>query len=76
VRTGKHLLQHERVHKYHEVLQQVQAEHDQFVILAAVARHLATVGEEHEVFGAVPVLDDVQAVVDFAPDRPGLRMRT
>ena len=33
----------------------------------SVAAEFTAPGEEHEVVGAVPVLDDVEAVVDFPP---------
>jgi hypothetical protein len=36
------------------------------VILASVARQLAAASKEYEVIGAVPVLDDVQTVIDLA----------
>ena len=67
--AGEDLLDHEGVHVDHAVLQQVQAEHAQLLVLAAVAGELAPAGEENEVVGAVPVLDDVQPVVDLAPER-------
>jgi len=66
---GEHLLDHEGVHVDHAVLQQVQAEHAQLLVLAPVAGHLAAAGEEDEVIGAVPLLDDVQPIVDLAPER-------
>ena len=66
---GEHLLDHEGVHVDHAVLQQVQAEHAQLLVLAAVAGELAPAGEEDEVVGAVPVLDHVQPIVDLAPER-------
>lgn len=44
----------------------MQGEHADLVILTAVADHFAAAGEEDEVVGAVPVLDDVQAFVDLA----------
>ena len=43
----------------------MQREHADLVILAAIADHFAMAGEEDEVVGAVPLLDDVQAFVDL-----------
>lgn len=62
----QHLLQHEGVDVNHAVLEQMQREHTDFMILATIADHFASAGEEDEVVGAVPLLDDVQALVDFA----------
>ena len=66
VRLRQHLLEHERVDVDHAVLEQVQRQHADLVVLAAVAGQLAAAGEEHEVVGAVPLLDDVQPFVDLA----------
>jgi hypothetical protein len=46
----------------------MQREHTDLVILAAIAGHFAMAGEEDEIVGAVPLLDDVQALVDFAAE--------
>jgi hypothetical protein len=62
---GENLLKHEGVDEDHAVLKQVQAEHADLLILAPIAGELAASGEEHEVIGAVPVLDDVEPIVDF-----------
>jgi hypothetical protein len=59
------LLQHEGVDERHAVLEQVQAEHAEFVILMAIAAELAATGEEYEVVGTVPLLDHFDPVVDF-----------
>jgi hypothetical protein len=68
LRLRQHLLQHEGVNVNHAVLEQVQCEHADFMVLAAIADHFASTGEEDEVVGAVPLLDDVQALVDFAAE--------
>jgi hypothetical protein len=44
----------------------VQREHADFMVLAVVAGQFAAAGEEDEVVGAVPLLNDVQALVDLA----------
>src|SRR4051812_28465936 len=67
VRASENLLEHEGADEDHAVLEQVQAEHAQLLVLALVARELAAAGEEHEVIGAVPVLDDVEPIVNLAP---------
>ena len=67
VRLRQHLLEHERVDVDHAVLEQVQRQHADLVVFAAVAGHFAAAGEEDEVGGAVPLLDDVQPFVDLAP---------
>lgn len=68
LRLRQHLLQHEGVDVNHAVLEQMQREHADFMILATIADHFASAGEEDEVVGAVPLLDDVQALVDFAAE--------
>jgi hypothetical protein len=65
VRLGQNLLQHEGVDVHHAVLEKMQVEHADLVILSAVADHFAATGEENEVIGAVPLLDDVQTFVDL-----------
>jgi hypothetical protein len=47
----------------------MQAEHAQLLVLASIAGELAMAGKEDEVVGGIPLLDDVQSVVDFAPQR-------
>ena len=68
-RARQDLLDHEGVDVDHAVLNQVQREHADLVVLAAIAGHLTAPGEEHEVCGAVPLLDDVQPLVDLAAQR-------
>ena len=65
----RHLLDHEGVDVDHAVLHQVQRDHADLVVLAAIAGHLTVPGEEHEVCGAVTLLDDVQPLVDLAAQR-------
>ena len=68
-RARQDLLDHEGVDVDHAVLHQVQRDHADLVVLAAIAGHLTAPGEEHEVCGAVPLLDDVQPLVDLAAQR-------
>jgi len=46
----------------------VQRQHCQLLLVAAVAGDLAALAEQDEVVGTVPVLDDVQTLVDFASE--------
>jgi hypothetical protein len=46
----------------------MQGEHADLVILTAVADHFAVAGEEDEVVGAVPLLDDVETFVDLTAE--------
>jgi Transglycosylase SLT domain len=64
---GEDLLQHEGVDKDHAVLEQVQAQHAEFVVLATIAAELAALGKEHEVVRAVPMFNDIEPIVDFPP---------
>lgn len=50
-------------------LQQVQAKHRRFLIFQLVRRNLAPPAVKDEAVGAVPVLDHIQPLVDFAPQR-------
>ena len=74
VRPGQYLLQHQCVDVDHAVLQQVQAQHADFLILAPVAREFAALGKEDEIIGAIPLLDDVQAFVNFPAQRLRLQV--
>ena len=73
---GEDLLDHEGVDVNHAVLQQVQAKHADFLVLATVAGELAAAGKEDEVVGAVPMLDHVQPVIDLAPERLVMQVAT
>jgi len=57
-------LNHQCVDVDHAVLNQVQREHTDLVILSTVADHLAATGKEHEIGGAVPLLDHVLDIVE------------
>ena len=67
VRLRQNLLQHERVHVDHTVLQKVQRGMLSSLILVPIARQLAAAGEKHEVVGPVPLLNDVEPLVDLPP---------
>jgi hypothetical protein len=66
LRLGQDLLKLERIDVHHAVLQQMEAQHRDLVILAAVAGKLAAAGKEDELVGAAPWLDDVQPLVNLA----------
>lgn len=74
IRLSQHLLQHERIHVHHAVLQQMQRQHADLVIFAAVACHLAAARKEDEVVGAVPSFDGVEARVDLAAQRQAVQV--
>jgi hypothetical protein len=59
------LLEHERIYVEHAVLQEVKRQDADLVILASIARQLATSGEEDKIVGTVPLLDHVQSFIDF-----------
>ena len=65
---GEDFLQHERVHVDHAVLQQVQRQHADFLVSAAIARHFAASGEIDEVVRPVPSLDGVVRI----PTKPAM----
>lgn len=46
------------------------------MVFPAVAGHLAATGKEHEIRGAVPLFDHVQAVVDLAAQRFRMQILT
>ncbi len=57
------MLQHQRVDIDQADLEQMEAQHRQFLVLQLVCRHLAPFAEEDEAVGAVPVLDHVQSLL-------------
>ena len=61
MRQGQHFLNHQCVDIHHAILNQVQREQADLVVFVRVAGHLTTPGKEHEIRGAVPLFDDVQA---------------
>jgi hypothetical protein len=46
---------HESVDVRHAILEQMQREHPDLVILAAIADHFTMAGEEDEIVGAIPL---------------------
>jgi len=66
---SQNFLDHQRVGVDHAVLDRMQREHTDFVVLPAVACHLASACEEHELGRAVPLLDNIQALIDFPAQR-------
>ncbi len=61
------MLKHQRVDVNQRVLQEVQRQHRQFLILLSVGRDLTAFAKRDEVVDAVPMLDDVEALLDLAP---------
>jgi hypothetical protein len=54
----------------------MQGQHGEFLIVQAMAGHLAASAIEDELVGTGPVLDSVQAGVHFAPERFRLSIPT
>ena len=60
---GQGLLEHQGVDINHTILKQMQREHADLMVLAAIARELAMASEENEIISAIPLLNDVQSFV-------------
>ena len=65
-RFGEDVLDHQGVDVDERGLEDVQGEHPELLLVAAVGRELAALAEEDDVVDAVPAFDDVQAGVDLA----------
>jgi hypothetical protein len=65
-RLAENALHHERIDVDQAVLEEMKAEHAGLVILVPVADKLAALCEKDEVVGAVPLIDDVEALVNLA----------
>ena len=63
---GQYLLDHEGVDVDERQLNQMQTEHPDLLIVDPVGGHLAALAEEDEVVDVIPVLDDVETLVDLA----------
>lgn len=64
--VGEDVLDHEGVDVDQGGLEDSQAQHGQFLLVAAVGGDVAAFAEEDDRVGAVPGLDDVKAFVDLA----------
>ncbi len=62
------LLEHEGVDIDHAVLEHMERQHADFVVVSAVAGKFSVSGEEDEVVGTVPLLDDVEAFIDLTAE--------
>jgi hypothetical protein len=73
MRLCQDLLQHQGVDIHHAILEQMQGEHADFMIFAAIAGHFAATSEEDKIVGAVPLLDEApstwQLQIDGKRDR-------
>lgn len=74
MRPRQHGLDHQGVDVDHAVLDQMEREHADLVVLTTVAHHLAAAGEEDEIGRAVPLLDDIESLVDLAPQGLGVQV--
>jgi hypothetical protein len=63
---GEDVLDHERVDVDQSGLEDVQGEHPELLLVAAVAGEFAALAVEDHGVDAVPRFDQVQAFVDFA----------
>src|SRR6266540_3369707 len=68
--VSEHVLDYEGVDVDQGGLQDPQAQHRQFLLVAAVGGDVAALAEEDDAVGPVPRLDHVQALVDFALQVP------
>jgi hypothetical protein len=66
---GEDALDHQRVDQDQGVLHEGHAQDGHLLIIEAIGRDLATLAVIDEAVGAVPVLDDLQALMDLAADR-------
>ena len=71
---GQDFLHHERIDVDHAVLQKVQRQHADLLVFAPVAGHLAPAGKIDKIVGAIPALDNVQALMDFATQRQAVQV--
>jgi hypothetical protein len=65
---AEHPLNHQRIDIHHRVLQQVQRQHRHLLIFSAIGRDLAPFANENEVVGTVPVLDDIESLLNFTSE--------
>jgi hypothetical protein len=71
---GEDLLEHEGVHVDHAILRQVQRQHADLLVFAAIARHFVATSQIDEAVCAVPSLDGVEPLVDFAAQRQAIEV--
>jgi len=64
-RLRQHALEHESVDVHQADLEQMQREHRQLLFVEAIGADLTALAVEDEAVGAVPVLDDVQAIMNL-----------
>ena len=73
---GQDTLNHQGVDVDKADLQQVECQHGEFLVLQVVGSDLTAFAVEDEVVGSVPVLDDVETFLNFAPQRFGVEVAT
>jgi hypothetical protein len=69
---GQDTLDHQGVDVDKAYLQQVKRQHSELLVLQVVGSDLTAFAVEDEAVGPVPGLDDVEAFLDFAPQRFGV----
>lgn len=63
---GHDLSNRQGVDVHHAILNQVQREHADFIMFAAITSHFSTSSEEHKIGGTTPLLDHVQPFMDLS----------
>ena len=69
MRLRQNPLEHQRIDVDHAILQQVQCQHAHLVVFPSVARQLSAPGEKDKIVSAIPLLDHVEALVNFTAER-------
>jgi hypothetical protein len=69
---GQDTLDHQGVDVDKADLQKVERQHGEFLVLQVVGSDLTAFAVEDEAIGPVPVLDDVETFLNFAPQRFGV----
>ena len=62
---AEHTLNHQRIAIHHRVLQQMQRQHRHLLVFSAIRSDFAPCANKNEVVGAVPVLDDIESLLNL-----------
>jgi hypothetical protein len=66
-RLAQHTLNHEGIDVDQCILEQVQGEQGNFLRLAPIRSEVTAVPKEDAIIGTIPVLHDIEALVNLAP---------
>ena len=61
----EHALNHQRIDIHHRVLQQMERQHRHLLFFLAMRSDCAACPSKNEVIGAVPVLDDIESLLNL-----------